>query len=89
MELTNLVMDTNSNMLDISIEELSFIDGGRVNASTIAGAAGSVYGAVVGAGSIGWLGAGALAVCTAPIVAGSGAVVGIAGGVLAIYGLAH
>ena len=68
-------------------KELQNINGGKFNAATISGLAGALYGGVVGLGSAGWLGASAVAICSAPVVAGRAAVIGVIGVGAATYSL--
>ena len=68
-----------NNFVELTFDEMLCVDGGKINSTTIAGACGAVYGAVVGAG--------AAAVCAAPVVAGSAAVIGIAGVGMAVVSL--
>lgn len=74
----------NSNFIDLDLTCLEIVNGGSGNVADFASMAGGVYTAVIGLGSAGYLGAGAVAVCSAPVVAGSAAVLGV---VCAGYGV--
>lgn len=77
-------MTLNANFLAIENDSLELINGGALTWATLASALGGLYSALVGMGAIGWLGTTAVGICTAPLVAGTATVIGIA---CAIYGI--
>lgn len=70
------MMLNNNSFVELCLDEVEVINGGATVAD-YAAAIGGVYSAVVSCGSLGWLGATAATVCSAPLVAGSAAVVGV------------
>ncbi|WP_054742625.1 hypothetical protein [Cellulosilyticum ruminicola] len=74
--MNNAACISNSIFCELNDLEMLMIDGGA-NIADYAAAVGGVYSAAVSVGAMGWVGATAAAVCTAPVVAGSAAVVGV------------